>query len=448
VRYRAIVNPFTIARSDEVRGGPSKLDQHQTATGDANERARPRVVIIGAGFAGLAAVRELAGSGADVTLVDRNVYSTFQPLLYQVATGGLNPGDVAYSVRGFLRNRGARFRHGTVSTVDHAARKILFEAGGALEYDYLLISIGVNVNHFGIPGAHEHSRGLYTRADAIALRDELMGALERYATGRRPDQLAVVIVGGGATGVEMAGTLAELRTAGLANAYPEINPARVRVILVEMTGDLLGPFHPKLRAYALKELRRRHVDVRLNTAIAEVQADEVVLSDGERLPSNMTVWAAGVSAPSYLADWGLPQREGGRLAVGPDLRVDGHDRIFAAGDIACIDGQVLPQVAQPAIQAGAHFAGQIKRIMAERPLEAFRYHDKGSMATIGRGAAVVEMSDGRFLITGVPAWLAWLALHVVTLLGGRNRISALLNLSWRYLAWPSGSGVIVGDVKE
>jgi NADH dehydrogenase len=414
----------------------------------ASEVGGNRVVVIGAGFAGLATVRTLVGSGAEVTLVDRNVYSTFQPLLYQVATGGLNPGDVAYSIRGFIRRREGRFRHGTVSAVDTAARTVSMADGGTLEYDYLVVTTGVTVNYFGIPGAAEHTRALYTRPDAISLRDELMGALERVATGRGRDDLTVVIVGGGATGVEMAGTVAELRTAGLAAAFPEINPARVRVVLVERAPDLLTPFHPRLRAYALRQLLDRHVDVRLDTTIKEVTADSVILADGERLDSDLTVWAAGVAAPPELGLWGLPQREGGRISVGNDLRVDGHDRVFAAGDIARIEDQPLPQLAQPALQQGEHVAHQIRHLMAGEPTAGFRYHDKGSMATIGRGAAVVELSNGTIRITGVPAWLAWLGLHIVTLLGGRNRISALLNLGWRYLAWPGGSGVIVGDVPE
>jgi NADH dehydrogenase len=404
--------------------------------------------VIGAGFAGLATVRTLVGSGAEVTLVDRNVYSTFQPLLYQVATGGLNPGDVAYSIRGFVRKREGRFRHGTVSAIDVEAHTVSMADGGTLEYDYLVVTTGVTVNYFGIPGAVEHTWALYTRPEAISLRDELMGALERVASGRGREDLTVVIVGGGATGVEMAGTVAELRTAGLAAAFPEINPARVWVVLVEQAPDLMTPFHPRLRSYALRQLLDRHVDVRLNTTISEVTADSVILAGGERLHADVTIWAAGVTAPPEVGRWGLPQREGGRISVRGDLRVDGSERVFAAGDVARIDDQPLPQVAQPALQEGAHVGNQIRRLMTGEPTVGFRYHDKGSMATIGRGAAIVELSNGSIRFTGVPAWLAWLGLHIVTLLGGRNRISALVNLGWRYLAWPGGSGVIVGDVPE
>lgn len=415
-----------------------------TATGPGSGQ---RVLIIGAGFAGLAAVRALEGSGADVSLIDRNVYSTFQPLLYQVATGGLNPGDVAYAVRGFASKRDTRFRHGTVTKVDFDDRVVWFGDGGSLPYDWLIIATGVTANYFGVPGAAEHSMAIYTRGEAISLRDELMARLERIASGRGRDDANIVIVGGGATGVEMAGTVAELRTAGLSVAFPEINPSRVRVVLVEQAPELLTPFHPSLRAYALRQLLDRHVDVRLNTAIREVTADSVIVGDGEVVHSDLTVWAAGVTAPEAVRAWGLPHREGGRIAVGDDLRVDGFDRVFAVGDIARIDDQQLPQLAQPAIQEGAHAGRQILRLAAGEPTERFVYHDKGSMATIGRRAAVVELPFG-IHFTGTPAWLTWLGLHIVTLLGGRNRASALLNLSWRYLAWPSGSGVIVGDVPE
>ena len=407
-----------------------------------------RVVVVGAGFAGLAAVRALAGAGMQVTLVDRNVYSTFQPLLYQVATGGINPGDVAYPVRGYARRHDTRFRHGTVKSIDDEARRVLLNDGGVLEYDYLVLALGAAVNYYGVPGAPEHTMALYTRPQSISLRDELMARLERLATGRAGEtDLTVVVVGGGATGVEMAGTLAELRTAGLAAAFPEIPPSDIHVVLVEQGPELLAPFHRRLRAYTLRELVARGVDVRLDTAISEVHADRVVLGNGDTLRSDLTIWAAGVAAPAAVEQWGLPQGAGGRIAITPDLRVEGHDRVFAAGDVAVMGEQPLPQLAQPAIQCGAHVGAQIRRLVSGYATQPFRYHDKGSMATIGRRAAVVELPHG-IRYTGTSAWLTWLGLHVFTLLGNRNRVSALLNLTWRYLAWPAGTGVIVGDVPE
>jgi NADH dehydrogenase len=404
----------------------------------------PRVIVVGAGFAGLAAVDGLARAGAQVMLIDRNVYSTFQPLLYQVATGGLNPGDVAYPVRAVTRAHGARFRLGELTGIDAAARRITLADGTGFEYDYLILATGVSAAYFGVTGAGEHSLGLYTRRDAVSLRDHIMARLERLDVAGARKAVHFTVVGGGATGVELAGALAELRGTALDAAFPEVDLASVHIRLVEQAPALLGPFAPALRDYARDQLLARGVEVRLDTAIREVTNDRVLLANGEDLPSDVTVWAAGVSAPAEAGDWGLPQGPGGRILVDPDLRVQGQDRIFALGDIALVTGQPLPQLAQPALQMGRHAAVQVRRLTAGQPTASFTYHDKGIMATIGRRSAVVELPH-RLRIRGTLAWLAWLALHLITLLGHRNRISALLNLSWRYLAWGHGGGVIVGD---
>jgi NADH:quinone reductase (non-electrogenic) len=402
----------------------------------------PRVIVVGAGFAGLAAVKELRQVDAQVLLIDRNVYSTFQPLLYQVATGGLNPGDVAYPLRTLARRKAARFRPGELAAIDPAGRQITLTDGTVLDYDYLVLGTGVSAAYYGVTGAAEHTLGLYTRHDAVALRDHIMARLERLDAEGPGSGVNFTVVGGGATGVELAGALAELRDD--ADAFPEVDRADVHIRLVEMAPALLAPFHKKLQRYALKELRRRGVDVHLDTRISEITDDQVILASGDKLPSDVTVWAAGVSAPGATAAWGLPQGHGGRIEVGPDLRVGGQDRIFATGDIALIEGQPLPQVAQPAIQSGRHAGQQIALLMAGRPTQPFHYHDKGIMATIGRRSAVVEFPRG-LRLRGTLAWLAWLGLHLFYLLGGRNRLSALLNLSYRYLVWGHGGGVIVGD---
>ncbi len=408
------------------------------------EPGAPRVVVVGAGFAGLATLRTLAGGRLRVTLVDHNVYSTFQPLLYQVATGGLNPGDIAYPVRRFTRKYGVRFRRGELAAIDAAGRTVVLADGGRLDYDYLVLATGVTAAFFGIEGAAKYSLELYTRRDAIRLRDHLMASLERMSIPGSQEDFVITVVGGGATGVEVAGTLAELRNIALAAAFPELDRVRVKIRLVELGPYLIPPFRDSLRDYACRQLESRGVEVRLGTAIREVTPDSVIVSDATSLRSDITVWAAGVAAPSAVADWGLPQGRNGRIIVGPDLRVKGRERIFAIGDIAIASGDPAPQLAQPALQAGRHAAEQIRRLIAGQPTTAFSYHDKGIMATIGRRSAVVQLPHGiRF--GGTLAWLAWLGLHVVTLLGNRNRISTLLNLSWRYLTWAHGGGLIVGD---
>ena len=404
-----------------------------------------RVVIVGAGFAGLSAVGQLRKAGLHVTVVDKHLYSTFQPLLYQVATGGLNPGDVAYPVGGFTFRRGARYIRGELVAIDQARRVVRLEDGREIEYDYLVLATGVSANYFGVQGAAENTFGLYSRTDAIVLRDHIMNGFEWLSAdpdGRR--EFAVTVVGGGATGVELAGTLGELRNDVLRATFPDVDPARLHIRLVETAPELLMPFHPKLREYTRRQLVKRGIDIRVNTTIRQVTKDQVLLADGSWHRSDLTVWTGGVAAPGSVASWGLPEGKAGRLIVGPDLQVQGADRIFATGDIALDEKNPAPQLAQPAIQQGKHAAGQIVHLLRGEPTEPFHYHDKGTMATIGRRSAVVQFPRGA-RITGTLAWLAWLALHLVYLLGGRNRVATLINLSWRYVAWGHGGGVIVGD---
>jgi NADH:ubiquinone reductase (H+-translocating) len=402
----------------------------------------PQVVICGAGFAGLSAISRLTRAGLRVTVVDGHLYSTFQPLLYQVATAGLNPGDVAYPAGGFAGRHGAVFRHGELATIDPASRRVKLTNGLELGYDYLIVATGVSAAYHGIKGAAENTFALYTRTDAIRLRDHLMAAFERLSV--EDGDLHITVAGGGATGVELAGTLAELSATVLAATFPDVDPARVHVRLIEMAPSLLAGFHPKLREYARVQLDKRGVDIRLDTRIAEITGKQVLLADGENLPSDLTVWAAGVAASDAVQGWGLPQGKGGRILVGPDLRVRGQDRIFAVGDIAVNPDDPTPQLAQPALQMGRHVGAQIVRLQRDTATEPFRYHDKGMMATIGRRSAVVQLARGPRL-RGTLAWLSWLALHLFYLLGGRNRISTMINLTYRYVAWGHGGGVIVGD---
>ena len=407
------------------------------------------MVVVGAGFAGLSATSELAKEGFRVTLIDRHPYNTFQPLLYQVATGGLNAGDVTYSLRYFAaRHRGVRFRRASVSTIDHAGQEVVCDDGVRIPYDYLVVGTGITTNHFGIPGAEEYTMSMYTRAEALRVRDTIFGSMETIAGASDPNTGAftIVIVGGGATGVEMAGQLAELKTDALPQTYPELNPAQVKVVLVEMGDVLLAPFDDSLRQYALRELIKRGVDVRLKTAISEVHPDRVDFKDGSSMPVDLVIWAAGVSGSSTLREWGLPIGRGGRIEVGGDLRVVGYENVFAIGDISLSMENPLPQLAQPAIQMGKFAARQIGRIHRSLDTETFSYHNKGTMATIGRGDAVLQMPVG-LKLKGVVAWLGWIFLHILYLLGGRNRVQTMLNLSSRYLL-PRRSNTIVGDVME
>jgi NADH dehydrogenase len=410
---------------------------------------RPRVVVLGAGFAGVAAVKALKDVPVDLTLVDRNGYNTFQPLLYQVATGGLNPGDVTYPARALTaRQRNVGFRKGDVVDLDVEAKTVHLADGERLTYDYLVLATGVTTNYFGVPGAAEHAMPLYTREQALRLRDSMFNKLEGLsqatAAGERGDDPTVVIVGAGATGVEMAGSLAEMGSTALPLAYPELRDRKARVILVEMGPSVLPPFHPKLRDYTTRSLQRRGVELLLNTAVKGVHADGVDLDTGERVRAGTVIWAAGVSAPDVVQKWSLPQGRGGRVEVRDDLSLAGHPEVFVTGDLGVNPDDPLPQLAQPAIQGGKHAAHQIARLVAGETAEPFRYKDKGIMATIARGSAIAQLSDN-IRLRGAVAWVAWLALHIYFLLGGRNRLVTLLNLSARYLTWPRNLNVIVGD---
>jgi NADH:ubiquinone reductase (H+-translocating) len=402
------------------------------------------VVVIGGGFAGLSALNALAGAPVQVTLVDRNVYSTFQPLLYQVATAGLTSADVAYTLWSVTRKTGAKFHRGMLTRIETDRRAVILDDGTELVYDYLILATGVSANFFGIPGADKHSMSLYTRRDAVALRNRILDELEQRSWAGNPAGLNITIAGGGATGVELAGTVAELRNIALPASFPAIDRSRLRVTLIEQAPALLGAFRSREQQYARQQLEHRGVDVQLGTAISEVTQDSVLLADGTAVPSDITVWAAGVAAPTAIDQLGLAHGRSGRLVVGPDLRVEGQDAIFAVGDIAVSKTDPVAQLAQPAIQQGRHAARQIRRLMAGQPTVPFAYHDKGIMATIGSRSAVVELPIG-IRLRGTLAWLAWLGLHLYTLLGNRNRIVALVNLSWRYLTWSRGGGIIIGD---
>ena len=414
----------------------------------------PRVVIAGAGFGGLSAARALAGRAIEVTLVDEHNFHTFEPLLYQVATAGLEPADVAYPVRAiFGKEPNISFRCGRVEGVDLEGREVVLGDGSRLGYEYLVVATGATAAFFGIDGADQRAHPLYTLRDARLLRNHLLTTLEE--ADAHPHRFdggpTFVVVGGGPTGVEMAGALMELITVSVRRDRLRIDPDRTRVVLLDVADRLLSGFSEKAAAYAEATLRRRGVDIRLGCRVAEVTDTGVRLADGERIAAHAVVWAAGITVEGTLAaTLGVPQIRGGRVAVEPDLSLAGHPEVFVVGDAAAsplgagIDG-LAPQLAQGAIQGGRHAGEQILGRLGGRPGLPFRYRDKGIMATIGRRAAVAELRVGP-VIRGTLGWLAWLGLHLVYLIGFRNRLVVLLNWTWRYFDWPSGPRLIVADV--
>ncbi len=408
---------------------------------------RPLVVVVGAGFGGLRVVNGLRSAPVDVTIVDSNNFHTFQPLLYQVATAGLDADDICFPVRGILRRtRNARFVFGRVTAIDIAHKTITVDSDRMLTYDYLVVAAGTVSATFGISGVDEHTFALKSLDHALALRAHLLNLFERASAAieaDRPD-LGVVIVGGGPTGVETAGGVRELIDHVLRKDYPELDLRHVPITLVEGTARLLGPFDPSLSAHASAALRRLGVRVEVGVSVDHVEPGTVVLADGRRLDAGTIVWAAGVTASPVAALVGVELTRGGRIPVLNDLSLPGHPEVFGIGDIASSptdSGTPLPQVAQPAIQGGKHVATQIIASLTGSPRTTFRYHDKGSMATIGRHHGVTEFPSG-LKLHGVIGWFAWLGLHIVYLMGFRNRANVLVNWAWNYVTFDRGSRII------
>lgn len=421
-----------------------------------------KVVVVGAGFGGLAVVRGLRGADVDVTLVDRNNFHTFQPLLYQVATAGLNAEDVAHAVRGIVRgHEGVAFRQATVTGVDWDAAKVLLDGADgddALPFDHLVIAAGATTEHFGIPGAEEHALALYTLDDAVAVRNHVLARFEEAdadPSSIDDGALTFAVVGGGATGVEVAGALAELFALVLRKDFPRLDLDKARIVLLEMGEHLLPAFGDRSQADARSTLEGRGVEVRTGESVSAITPTRVRLASGEDLPAHTLIWAAGVRANPLAEAIGVETGRSGRIVVDPDLRVPDHPNAFAIGDVAAIrdlgdgehDGALLPGVAQVAMQSGKHVAAEIRRELAGEAPTWFRYHDKGSMATIGRRSAVAEvpLPFGQSIrLNGTPGWLAWLGLHLVYLIGFRNRASVLLNWAWNYVTYDRGPRIIHG----
>jgi NADH dehydrogenase len=414
---------------------------------DPSGSSRPRVVIVGAGFGGLRAARALRRAPVQVILLDRHNYHLFQPLLYQVATAGLEPEQIAKPVRAVLRRqRNFEFRMTEVTGLDAAAKQ-LATTDGAVAYDYLVVAAGGETNYFGLERIARHGFGLKDIPEAIRIRNHVLRRFERAmlepSPERRRAELTFVVVGGGPTGVEMAGALSELIRLVLVKDYPQLDFRHVRILLLEATDRLLATMPPRLSAAAAATLRRKHVDIRLGATVADYDGACVTLRSGEVIPARTLIWAAGARAASLTARLGLPLARQGRVPVEPTLQVPGHPDIYVVGDAAYLEvgaGQPLPMMAPVAIQMAETAAANIRRQLEGRPPAPFRYRDPGALATIGRNAAVAYIRG--VSVRGFAAWVVWLVVHIVQLIGFRNKVFVLLNWAWDYFFYERAARLI------
>ncbi len=396
----------------------------------------PTVVIVGAGFGGLNAARALRRAPVQVVLVDRNNYHLFQPLLYQVATAGLEPEEIARPARAILRGqKNFDFRMVDVTRVDFAARR-LETTGGPISYDFLVLAPGGETNFFGLESMQRHGLGLKDIPDAIAIRNHVLTCFEQAMLEPDPEQrrtlLTFIVVGGGPTGVEMAGALSELIRLVLVKDYPRLNIKDVRILLLEATDKLLAAMPERLREAAVKTLWRKWIDVRFGAQVADYDGKQIRLKSGVRAsPLNATL--------------DLPASRQGRISVEPTLQVTAHPEVFIIGDAAYQEhnGEPLPMVAPVAIQMGRFVARNIKRRLRGQPLEPFRYRDQGTLATIGRNAAVANVYGIK--ATGFVAWVMWLGIHIIQLIGFRNKLFVLINWAWDYFFYERAARLITRD---
>jgi NADH dehydrogenase len=398
---------------------------------------RPRVVILGAGFGGLTTAKALA-KDAEVTLVDRHNFQTFLPLLYQVSTAGLAADHVAHPIRGAIRGTNIKFRMGSPISVDHKNKSVKLDSSEVLDFDHLIVALGSATADFGIPGVSDIALGMKSVHEAIAIRAEVLRRFEDLCRFEDHTRLSLSVVGGGPTGVEMAGALAELKRGPLKN--DEANAARhIDIYLIEAGPRILPMFSEKLSARAQRDLEKLGVTVLLNTAVQEIKPRQILIKGGNPIPSEVTIWAAGVKGEPTAGILNLPL-DGTRIACDENLQVSHYPNIWAIGDIngtKNADGRFYPMVAPVAMQQGRWVAAQIKRAAKGQSLLAFKYRDKGSMATIGRHKAIVQV--GNLKMAGAPAWFAWLYLHLFYLLGGRNKVGVLADWFWNYLTFDRGN---------
>ena len=406
-------------------------------------------MVVGGGFGGLEAAKSLARLPLQITVVDRKNHHTFQPLLYQIATAGLSPAEIAAPIRQILaKHDNVDVLLGEVLGFD-LERRIVKLQGFELPYDYLVVAAGATHAYFGHDEWEPLAPGLKTVEDALEIRRRILLAYElaeREAalTGQHLP-LSFVVVGAGPTGVELAGTLAEIARKSLADNFRNIDPAKTRILLVEAGPDVLTAYPPDLRRSALEQLQQLGVEVRTNSAVTDVRAGEVRVGN-EVIPAAVVLWAAGVSASPLGRVLGAPVDRAGRVLVEPDLSIPGHREVFVVGDLASLRnaaGKMLPGVAPVAMQEGRYVARQIAADLARNPRKKFHYIDKGSLATIGRAAAVAQF--GKLHISGFIAWLSWLFIHIFFLIGFRNRIVVMIQWAWSYLTYERGARLITGE---
>jgi NADH:ubiquinone reductase (H+-translocating) len=421
----------------------------ETAAARPIERARPRVVIVGGGFGGLYAARALKHAPVDVTVVDRTNHHVFQPLLYQVATASLAPRDVAYPIRVVLSGqRNTVVLLAEATAVDPAARRVVLKDGW-LAYDYLIVAPGARHSYFAHPEWEAFAPGLKTVEDALAIRRLVLLAFERAERETDPERrralLTFIVVGGGPTGVELAGAIAEMACKVMVKDFRHIDPRGTRTILVEAAPRILPTFPASLSDKAERSLRRLCVDVRTGTTVTGISSDAATIG-GDRVSAATILWAAGVQPSPLARSLGVPLDRAGRVIVGPDLTIPGHPDVFVVGDLAACNGpggRPLPGLAPVALQQGRHAARNILRAMRGQPLAPFRYRDRGIMATIGRAAAVADIRGLK--LSGLPAWLAWCFIHILWLIGFRNRFAVMFEWGWAYVTRQRSSRLIVGD---
>lgn len=411
---------------------------------------RPRVVIIGGGFGGLSAAKTLARAPVDIILIDRHNHHVFSPLLYQVATAGLSPGDIASPIRWILRKqKNVQVWLAEAASIDPAAQVVQLR-DGQLKYDHLIVAAGGRTSYFGHDEWQGHSHGLKTMQDALAIRRSVLIAFERAERERDRDVqrklLTFVVVGGGPTGVELAGALAEISRHALAHDFRTIDPESARIILIEAAPDVLGTYPPPLPAFARRALERLGVSVWTGSGVTEIKEGHVKLG-AETIDAGTVIWAAGISAVPLARTLGVPVDRGGRVMVNPDLTIPGFQNVYVVGDSATLageDGKPLPGVIQVALQQARRAAENIVLTIKGEPRQPFKYHDLGNMATIGRNSAVCDL--GWLRLKGYLAWWFWLLLHIFKLIGFRNRLSVMTQWAFSYMTYQRSVRLITGDV--